>query len=146
MFSSHWDVLRRQCCTTSSAESYNCSVTRVSHIQVTLQVLQCWKRLSYFLYNRLLTFQIQMGIFEYSNKAVFSLSENFKRVCIKGKAYLCRLHRYTMKTNRTCWVTEDKAPAAYWDKVILHNKSRWTVWLHVDKHMHTHCAQRNYHF
>lgn len=27
-----------------------------------------------------------MGIFEYSNKAVFSLSENFKRVCIKGKA------------------------------------------------------------
>lgn len=27
-----------------------------------------------------------MGIFEYSNKAVFSFSENFKRVCIKEEA------------------------------------------------------------
>lgn len=44
------------------------------------------ERLSHFLYNRLLTFQIQIGIFEYSNKAVFSPSENFKRGCIKEKA------------------------------------------------------------
>lgn len=44
------------------------------------------QRLSQFLYNGLLTFQIQIGIFEYSNKAVFSLFENFKRVCIKEKA------------------------------------------------------------
>lgn len=49
------------------------------------------ERLSHSLYNRLLTFQIQIGIFEYSNKAVLSLPENFKRVCIKEKALSVQL-------------------------------------------------------
>lgn len=46
------------------------------------------ERLSYLLYNRLLTFQIQIGIFEYSNEAVFSLSENFKSL-YEGKGFIC---------------------------------------------------------
>ena len=54
-----------------------------------------WERLSLLLYNRLLTFQIQIDLFEYSNKAGFSPSENFRRVCIKGKvlsAQITQLH------------------------------------------------------
>lgn len=40
--------------------------------------------------------------------------------------------------NRTCRVIEDRAPAAYWNKVILHHNSRWTMRLYIDNHaMHT---------
>lgn len=85
------------------------------------------ERLSHHVYNILLTFHIQIAVVEYSNKAGFR--ENFKRVW----PYLCSLHCCTMRTNHTCWVTEDKAPAACWDKVIL-----WTLRLHIDKQKETH--------
>lgn len=95
-------LIRREFCTTCSAESYNCNITKVSLMQVTLQALQCWKGYRTSCIIDSLHFKFKWAFLNIQIKLCSASLRTLKESVLRKRLYLYRLHCYTMRNNRTC--------------------------------------------